>query len=204
MRQILVSKMRVLMAATICLLPIVSGAQRPQSPAISRAATSLAMKHLLAIDRSVSFPSAAGRPEDFIFVGRSRGSSSGWRIIVVSGYAKVGIVWDSFTLQDPYLNVTGLSFIGTEADGRNGYVVTLRGCVPHQCADGRMGFAVYASQSRRTYIAHISTREDGSYDVTYYPESGIPATYRKELDRMMCSDNGISRPSALPMKCSPE
>src|SRR5947209_3026136 len=86
------------------------------------------------------------------------------------------------------LNGTAPTFINSEADGRNGYIVTFRGCVPHQCGDGRIGFALYASQSRQTYIAHISTRDNNSYRVTYYPKSGIPEAVRDKLDQMMCSD----------------
>ena len=98
--------------------------------------------------------------------------------------------------------MTGLSSISAEEYSHNGYIVTWRGCVPHQCSDGRIGFALYASQTHQTYRAHVSTLDDNSYRVAYYPKSGIPDEYHKKLDEMMCSDNGVSRPTALPLKCS--
>src|SRR2546427_6142699 len=121
MRRMVVSTLRILLTVVVCLLPFVSRGEEPGSASIPPAATALAMRYLRAVDSSASFPSADGRPEDFIFVGRSRGRSSSWRIIVVGGYLKPRIVWDSFALHDPYLSVTELSFINTEADGRNGY-----------------------------------------------------------------------------------
>src|SRR5713226_2896561 len=122
--------------------------------AVSPSATTLANQYLRAIETTASFPTANGG-EDFVFVGHSRGQSGGWRVIVVAGHAKPRVAWDSSVLHDPYLNVTGLSFINMEADGSDGYIITLRGCVPHQCADGRMGFAVFTSHHGRAYISHV-------------------------------------------------
>ena len=197
MRNVTVPKFCAITAAILWAAPFIWGGEE----ATQNAATALAMRYLRAIDRTVSLPSSGGKQEDVLFTGPSLGPSGGWRTLVVGGQTKPGLAWDSFTLHDPYLNVTGLSFINTEADSPEGYIVTLRGCVPHQCADGKIGFAIYVSQIRRTYIGHISTREDGSYEISYYPKSGVPDNYRAKLDRMMCSDKGISRPSELPLKC---
>jgi hypothetical protein len=203
MRPTAVSMLRLLLTLGVCLFPSIVIGQEQASPVVSPAAASFASRYLQAVDKSFSFPSADGG-EDFVFVGHSRGQSSGWRVIVVAGSRKPRLAWDSFTLNDPYLNVIGLSSISAEANGLNGYTVALRGCIPHECADGRIGFAVYASSSQRAYRSHVLTKDDGSYGVTFYPKSGIPESYRSQLDRMMCTDSGISQPSALPVKCAPK
>ena len=200
MRQIHLPTWRALMMVITSLSPIASWGQKPPSPAAPSALTALAMRYLRSIDNTNSFDSLS-----FIFVGTSRPPSDGWRVIVICGddNGKARLMWDAFSLaHDKYRGVIGLNDIDEDADGPNGYLVTLRGCAPHQCADGRIGFALYASQTRRTYTSHITTRDDGSYDVTYYPKSDMPDTYRDKLDQMMCSDNGVSRPSTLPIKCS--
>ena len=202
MKRTSVSTLHVLLMAIMCVSTAALNGQEPTSSTIPKAATSLGMQSLRTIEKSTSFPSREGRPDAFIFVGESRNPPTGWRIIVVEGTETPHVMWDSFALHNSYLDVTAPTFINSEADGRNGYIVTLRGCVPHQCGDGRIGFALYASQSRRTYVAHVSTREDNSYRVTYYPKSGIPDTYRRKLDEMVCADNGVSQPSKLPIKCS--
>lgn len=113
------------------------------------------------------------------------------------------MVWDSHSLShDDYFSVNGLGSLDSDADGVDGYIITWHGCVPHLCADGRLGFALFSSRTNLTYVSHITTKDDGSYVVTYYPNSGIPDVYRKPLDRMMCSPgNGASQPSKLPIKC---
>lgn len=201
MRRAGVSILGIFLAAVVCMSSIVVEGQEPSAPANSKKATALAKKYLGTIERAVSFPSTEGGDQDVIYWGQSLNPPHGWRIIAISKKEKPLVVFDSFSLHDAYLGVTGLSAINAEADGHNGYVVTWRGCVPHQCSDGRIGFALYASQDRRTYRAHILTMDDNSYHVAYYPKSGIPGNYRKQLDEMMCSDNGISRPSTLPNKC---
>lgn len=193
---------RLLLMAVTCLVSVALNGQEPTSSTIPKAATKLAMRPLRTIEKSIHFPSNEGRPDAFIFIGESRNPPNGWRIIVVEGVETPHVRWDSFALHDSYLNVTAPTFINSEADGHNGYIVTLRGCVPHQCGDGRIGFALYASESRRTFVAHVSTQDDNSYRVTYSPKSGIPEAVREKLDQMMCSDSGISKPSALPIKCS--
>lgn len=202
MKRTFVSILRVLLMAVTCLVSVALNGQEPTSSTIPKAATALAVRSLRTIEKSTPFPSHDGRSDAFIFVGESRNPPTGWRVIVVEGAETPRLRWDSFALHDSYLDVTAPTFINSEADGRNGYIVTLRGCVPHQCGDGRIGFALYASQSRRTYIAHISTQDDNSYRVTYSPKSGIPEAVREKLDQMMCSDSGVSKPSALPIKCS--
>jgi len=202
MKRTFVSILRVLLMAVTCFVSVALNGQEPTSPTIPKAATSLAVRSLRTIEKSTPFPSHEGRSDAFIFVGESRNPPTGWRVIVVEGAETPRVTWDSFALHDSYLDVTAPTSINSEADGRNGYIVTLRGCVRHQCGDGRMGFALYASQSRRTYIAHISTQDDNSYRVTYSPNSGMPEAVREKLDQMMCSDSGVSKPSALPIKCS--
>jgi hypothetical protein len=198
MKRTAVFTLRPLLTLALCFLPpaVVGQEQSSVPPEV----TSVASRYLQGVDKSFSFPAASGR-EDFVLVGHSRSRSGEWRVIVVAGSTQPRVAWDSLSLNDPYLDVMGLSFINAGADGLNGYTVSLRGCAPHQCADGRIGFAVYASQHRRAYRSHILTKKDGSYAVTFYPRSGIPESYRDQLSRMMCSDGGISRPSALSLKC---
>ncbi len=199
MKRIRVFALRILLTMGLCFFPQVLIGQQ-QQPVVPPTVTSVVGRYLQAVERSFSFHTLNGR-EDFVFVGHSRGRSDSWRVIVVAGSERPKVSWDSFALNDPYFNVIGLSSINARADGSNGYIVSLRGCAPHQCADGKIGFAIYGSQCRRVYRSHILTKEDGSYAVTFYPRSGIPESYRDQLNRMMCSDNGISRPSALPLKC---
>ena len=200
MKQTIATTLHILLATTLCLLPSVIGTAQT-SRAMPDKAITLAKHYLQTIERSASFATGGGR-EDIVFVGHSRGSSDGWRVLIVADDRKPKVVWDSFSLRDPYFDSMGSNSIDYYADGQNEFVVTLRGCAPHQCFDGRLGFAAYASRSRRVYKSHVLTKDDGSYEVTFYPKSGLPDTYRAELVRMMCSDSGISQPSALPIKCS--
>src|SRR5271165_2849748 len=195
MRRAFVSILHSLLAAVVCLSPLVVGGQEPSTSVPSNDATAIAKKYLGTLDKSLSFPTTEGGNQDAVFIGQSFNPSRGWRAVVISDHGKPLLLWDSFALHDEYLDVTGLSSINAEAFGHNGFIVTWRGCVPHQCSDGRIGFALYASQSRQTYRAHVSTLDDNSYRITYFPKSGIPVEYREKLDEMMCSDNGISRPS---------
>jgi len=192
--------LHILLATTLCLLPSVMGTAQT-SRATSDDAIALAKHYLQTIERSASFSSGVGQ-RNIVFVGHSRGSSDGWRVVIVTDDRRPKVVWDSFTLRDPYFYTLASNTTDYYADGQNEFAVTLRGCAPHQCFDGRFGFAVYASRSRRVYKSHVVTKDDGSYEVTFYPKSGLPDTFRAELVRMMCSDNGISQPSALPIKCS--
>jgi hypothetical protein len=186
-----------------CLFPLASGAQERSSSAAPSAISNLALRYLQSIHDTNSYDSLGSRGEDFVFVGTSRPPSGGWRIIVVRARSgKPRLIWDSYSLpKDNYLMLTSPREMDSDADGSAGYVITMRGCARHQCADGRIGFALYASRTDRTYVSHITTRDDGSYVVTYYPKLGMLDTYRDKLDRMMCSDGGISRPFALPIKC---
>jgi len=203
MRRILSCPFYVLLTAIICLLPSVSEAQEQESgsSAIPRETTVVAMKYLRAVVQGDSISSNDGQHDDFIFAGNSRDRFGGWRVIVVAGSRRSRVLWDSYTLRDWYFDGTAPSGNDYDSDEPSGYIVTLRGCAPHQCADGRIGFALYSSHARRVYISHITTRDDGSYVVTYYPKSGIPKTYHDKLDQMMCSKNGVSEPSTLPIKC---
>jgi hypothetical protein len=202
MKRAFVSMLYTLLIAIVCWFPLVVGGQELSASSPSKGAEALAKKYLATIDKTALFPAAEGSGRDAIFVGQSLNPPRGWRIIAVADRGRPRVVWDSFTFHDTYLDVAGLSSINAEADGHNGYILTWRGCVPHQCSDGRIGFALYTSQNHQTYRAHVSTSDDNLYHVVYYPQSGIPDEYRKKLDEMMCSDDGISRPSALPIKCS--
>jgi len=190
------------MAAIMCLLLPVAKGQEPNSAPAPPSVAALVKNYLREVVKSASFAPSDRGGKDFIFVGTSRGQSGGWRIVTVGSQAKPSVLQVSPALRDPYFEIGMPSTIDAEVDGRNGYMVTLRGCMRHQCADGRIGFAIYSSQSNRFYVSHVTTLDNGSYTVTYYPKSGILDSYRKRLDRMMCSDNGVSRPSTLPIKCA--
>jgi len=187
--------------ACMCLLQSVSKGQATSTPQVSTA-TALGKRYLREVVHSASFPSPSGQGEDTVLVGISLGRSGGWRIVAVGSRPEPTLLWVSPGLQDLYFEMSAPNDIEVEADSQNSYVVTVRGCMRHQCADGRIGYALYSSQSRRFYISHVTTSDDGTYSVTYFPKSGIPDVYRRQLDKMTCSDNGITRPSSLPIKCS--
>jgi hypothetical protein len=187
--------------ACLCLLQSGSKGQATSPSQVSPAATALGERYLREVLRSASFPAPDGQGEDTVLVGTSNERSGGWRIVAVGSRSKPTVLWVAPGLPDPYLEMSAPNEIEVEADRQNSYIVTVRGCMQHQCTDGRIGFALYSSQSRRFYVSHVTTSDDGSYNVTYYPKSGIPSAYRRRLDQMMCSDNGISKPSALPIKC---
>jgi hypothetical protein len=172
--------------------------QECTAPAMSPAASALASRYLKTTEKCLSFPSVGGR-RGFVLIGESR--PHGWRVLVVADDATPRVLWDSVTLHDPYIQVMAPDNLDCWGDGAGGVIITMRGCAPHQCADGKIGFALYSSERNQVYVSHVTTRDDGSYEVTYYPKSGIPDAYRSELDQMMCSDNGISRPSTLPINC---
>jgi len=178
--------------------PFVSGTSGQGDSSANR----VALNYLRSVDKSASFVLRDHEGEDTVFIGSS--TRGGWRVIIVHRDAGLGVIWDSQSLRDPYFTVTASNTIETQADKNDDYLVTIRGCAPHQCADGKIGFAVYASKTRKTYIAHVLTGPDGSYHVTYKPNVGLPPEYRQELDRLMCADNGISRPATLPIKCQSE
>jgi hypothetical protein len=188
-----------LMMACIFLLPSMSAANQAGSPA----AVGLALKYLRSIEKSASFSFSDGRGKELVVFGASRPPLRVWRVLVIRGDEDPRLVWDSTNLLDWYFDVGGVESISADDDGSDGYTVTIRGCARHECGDGKFGFAIYASRTERMYIAHVVTKDDGSYRVSYYPGAGIPTVYREELNRMMCSDNGISRPSTLPIKCPP-
>lgn len=174
------------------------------APPAPRAITKFAKRYLLSIEYTNPYDSPLGHGLDFIFFGETRSHRGGWRVIVVrASDSKPLLVWDSHTLShDYYFSSNGLSDLDSDADGTDAYIVTWRGCAPRDCGDGRLGFALFSSRTNQTYVSHITTKDDGSYVVTYYPNSGIPDVYRDQLDRMMCSlGSGVSHPSKLPINC---
>lgn len=179
-------------------------ANQTATPPAPPAVTKFAKRYLRSIEYTNPYDSPGGHGLDFIFLGESRSHGGGWRVIVVrASDSRPLLVWDSNSLShDYYFSSNGLSGLDSDADGTDGYIVTWRGCAPRQCGDGRLGFALFSSRTKQTYVSHITTKDDGSYVVTYYPNSGIPDVYRNQLDRMMCSPgNGASDPSKLPINC---
>jgi hypothetical protein len=203
---------------TLCVLFLsvigqtVAGKQEAVEPRLNQSTTppappaliKFANRFLRSIEYTNPYDSPGGHGLDFIFLGESQSHRGGWRVIVVrASSSKPLLVWDSNSLaHDHYFSSSGLSSLDSDADGTDGYIVTWQGCVPHDCGEGRLGFALFSSRTNQTYIGHITTKDDGSYVVAYYPSSGIPDVYRNQLDRMMCSPgNGASDPSKLPIKC---
>jgi len=167
----------------------------------SRAATSLAHRFLRTIDTSFTFL-VSPNDTDYVVAGTSR-RGFGVRLLVIVGGAHPRVAWDDDSLwrHDPDFELSSLQEIDADADGPGNYVVTTSGCARHECADGDIGFAVYASRTHRLYTADVDTRSDGSYEVSYRPRAGLPRPYQLRLIQMMCSYNGITRPSTLPVKC---
>ena len=170
------------------------------------AATALAMKYLAAIERSWVIPSALKGQSDCVMLGRDRGGSGDWRVVVLAGGDRPRVAWDSQRLQlGGYLKATSSDGITVRNAQDEGYLITIRGCAPHRCYDGLFGYAVYVSKLRRAFIAHVETRMSsrGNFDyaVTYDPEAGVPDEYRSTLHRMICADPGISEPAKLPVRC---
>lgn len=162
--------------------------------------TPVVKKYLRTVERSSSFSLGENKGNDTVLVGHS--ITNGWRVIVLHrDNAKSHIIWDSQSLKDPYFTVTALESIQVSKDQPDGYIVAIRGCMPHQCADGKIGFAVYASRTRQVYVAHVTANGEGSYSITRNPEIDLPTIYRDELDKMICTDYGISHHERLPFKC---
>jgi len=179
-------------------------ASQSTPPPTPLAVTRFAKRYLRSIEYTNPYDSPLGHGLDFIFLGESLSRGDGWRVIVVrASDSKRLLVWDSNSLShDYYFSSNGPSDLDSDADGTDGYIVTWRGCAPRDCGDGRLGFAVFSSRTNQTYVSHITTKDNGSYVVTYYPNSGIPDVYRNQLDRMMCSPgNGASDPPKLPINC---
>jgi hypothetical protein len=200
----------VISSAIVVMLAHESKAQQPPASAIPSDATAFAQKHLSDIAKSFAF-AVGGSRQDFVFVGNSRSSDlvtkdigrpdEKWKILIVSGGKKASYaVSRSFVIGDGYLSASGPAVIDASPDGADSYIVTMTGCAPQDCTDGRLGFLLYSSQKHRIYRAHVTTEANKSYRVAYDPK-GVPAQYRAKLNQMMCSDDGISRPSALPIKC---
>jgi hypothetical protein len=174
------------------------------TPLAPRSVANFAKRYLRSIEYTNPYESPGGHGLDFIFLGESQSHHGEWRVVVVrASSSKPLLVWDSNSLtRDRYFSSSGLSSLDSDADGSDGYIVTWWGCVPHDCGDGRLGFALFSSRTNQTYVGHITTKDDGSYVVTYYPSSGMPAVYRNQLDRVMCTPgNGVSDRSKLPIKC---
>jgi hypothetical protein len=180
-------------------------AQTQPSP-VPAAATALAMRSLRSIDHSwVVAPTGKGA-SDCVMVGRERGGSGDWRVLVLTGGDRPKVTWDSQRLSmGGYFRGPKSDVITVRNDQEEGYLITIRGCAPRRCYDGLFGYAVYVSKLRRAFTAQVSTlllnRNAFHYTVTYNPPESVPAEYRSALDRMICAEPGISEPAKLPIKC---
>jgi hypothetical protein len=130
----------------------------------------------------------------------------GWRIIVVTGGDHPALVWDSGSHQkDGSFAVMSGDDFNVSVSGPADYDITFQGCAAHNCGDGQLGYAVYARRLRRVFVAHVTTDWAGNHPVTYTvaydPPTGIPAAYQAELQRMICTDNGVTMKAKLPFDC---
>jgi len=191
------------LASTGLCLPSARPYKQEQSPLVApRAAIALASRYLEKVDTSYSL-SAGSREQNFVIVGYGP-QYRGVRVLVAVDSMRPRLLWDSYSMRgDDFFGVMAPSSIDAFAiEGAHGYIVTIQGCAPHECLDGRLGFAVYASDTRRLYVAHVTARQDSSYAVRFVPRSGIPLVYLAQLKEMICTDDGISHPNRLPFECA--
>jgi hypothetical protein len=186
-----------LLLAGILLTSSVNGAPKVDDQEV---ASRFALQYLKEIKKTFSFAPENGISSDFIFVGSSSSKRGGYRIIVVRGSNPPRVIWDSYIIKDSYLSVKGWDEMKAEEDLEGGYVVTLRGCMPHNCADGKIGFAIYSSKMRKTFISHL-TYADGAYAITYFPSGDIPFVYKEGLNRQMCNDPEIRNHRLPTIEC---
>jgi hypothetical protein len=175
--------------------------------------TFFASSFLMKVDKASAFPVIGGMA--YVLLGRSTGLFHPNRVIAISNVHSPRIDWDSSDLNDdPYFTVFGWNGLHASSDGAQGYTVAVRGCAPHECADGKIGFALFSSLDHATYRAHVSTestatiRQNGDetygidhYEIKYFPKQGMPAKYFHAINGLICADRGFSKPSLLPLKC---
>jgi hypothetical protein len=164
------------------------------------AASNFAFQYLKEIKTTFSFAPENGAPPDIIFVGSSASERTGWRLIVVRGSNPPQLIWDSYIINDPYLATLAWDDMHAQEDLDGGYVVTLRGCMPHNCSDGKIGFAIYSSKLQETLISHL-TYTHGAYEITYFPSGDLPFEYMEGLNRLMCDDSEVLNHRLLTIQC---
>ena len=197
---------RLLVCLAFLALSFAGGRRLPAQPSatFSENARKLAARHLKSIEtmeEAARYPSGS---EEIAFVGQSRGTHGGWTVLVIHSDKEAEVLWDSSKrLRESYFAVMVPSGIRVIPGSEGDYMVEIRGCAPHQCDDGRFGYAVYSGRTRKLYKAKVTTAEDNSYSIQFVPQTGIPTQYLAELREMMCSDNGISHPQSLPFRCPP-
>ena len=76
MRRASVSILHLLLAAVVCLSPLLVGGQEPSTSVPSNGATALAKKYLGTIEKALSFPSTEDGGQDAIFIGQSLESTT--------------------------------------------------------------------------------------------------------------------------------
>lgn len=205
MRQSIVWSLRFFLAVIVVLTPLVAAGQDEKPPAGSKAAIAIAKRYLFSIEASESLSPDGDKGQDVVYVGYTRPPAFKWKIVVVADGENPRLVSVSPPFADRYFQVFSPDGIGIGKDGQ-GFIVSLQGCVAHECPS-RQGYGLYVSSAHRFFWAHVDTRslsEDPvSYQVTYYPQAGVPARYRQKLNEQICSDDGarIIQPFVLSIKC---
>ncbi len=163
--------------------------------------------------KQMEFPVPGGTA--YVAFGRMWGPLRAFRVLALRYDHGLHTDWDSTSLiHDEYFGVLGLHSFGAQADGPYSYTVSLSGCALHQCAEGKVGVALYSSQTNWTYVAHVvaevslheGSNGDGTitsdaYTVTYLPKSGDSRRYRNQLDRLICKTPSYSRRALFPFRC---
>jgi hypothetical protein len=134
---------------------------------------------------------------DELVIGRAL--QGDWAAMIERTGTRSQIIWDSKTLHDPFFDVKAPDWIKSLSQGVD-YKVIMRGCVPHQCADGRIGIAIFYGKTKRLYVEHLISQDNGSYTVQFKPDE-MPPEIRADLERTACIDPGITAPSRLPFPC---
>ncbi len=122
-----------------------------------------------------------------------------WRAVIERGGSTPQIIWDSNSLRDSFFAVRAPDWIRYSSQDAT-YEVLMRGCVPHQCTDGRIGIAVFSGKTKRLYVEHIISQDSGGYAVQFRPDE-MPPEIRNELKKAACTDPGITAPLRLPFPC---
>ncbi|WP_263357978.1 hypothetical protein [Acidicapsa ligni] len=140
---------------------------------------------------------SAGTSAEELIIGR--GLKGDWRAVIERDGLTHQIIWDSNTLHDPFFAVKAPDWIRSSSQGVD-YEVIMRGCVPHQCTDGRIGIAIFSGKTKHLYVEHLVSQDNGGYAVQFSPAE-MPPEIRAELEKAACIDPGITAPSRLPFPC---